>query len=522
MTKNTRILLNTLATYGRAVFALLAGVFSSRWLLMGLGAEDLGLQCVVGSMIGAILIFETVMQVSVARFYAFAIGEAKKMSNELGQETIRRWFNVVLLIYLILPFLIVAFGYPVGLYAIRNWLTVPPARMDACVFVFNCAMITTVISMVSTPYVAMYRAKQLIVELTGFDVLRTIIHFFFTFSLLYVPWDRLKYAGLFGAMVAVGISGTLMYRGWRQFGECRIRVCYLFDRERLKKIFGFFFWEFFSCAGNMTRQQGSSIVINKCFGPSANASWQIAQTISNQAMSLSNSLMGALIPAMTTEEGAGERERVIELAHRTCKFGALLVLIFSIPLIAELDEVLHIWLVHPPPFTAPLCSCILLAYVIEKFAIGHHVAISARGKVGLYHGVVGTTFFLSIPIALFLVWRGFGLVSVGYMFIISFTLISLERVFFAKHLVAMPILPYLKRVVVPVCGSSLASYVSAYVITRYFAPSFGRICLTTAVSLSVISAAGWLIILDFEEKAFVLGLFNRLRKTCWRGRFFQS
>lgn len=509
MTKSRRIVLNTLASYGRAVFAMFVGVFSSRWLLMGLGAEDLGLQCVVGSTISAIIIFETVMQVAVARFYAFAIGKAQTMSEEDGKDEICRWFNVVFLIHLGLPLLILVFGYPLGLYAVRHWLTIPAARMDACVFVFNCSMITTFISMVSTPYIAMYQARQLIVELSVFGVLRTVINFGFTFSLLYVTCDRLEYSGLFGAIVALGILGTQMYRGWRHFPECRVRLPYLADWSRLKQIFVYFFWEIFSCTGNMTRQQGTSIVINKFFGPSVNAAWQIAQTLSNQAMALSGSLMGALVPAVTTEEGAGEREKMIALAFRTCKFGALLILVFSVPLIAEVDEVLRLWLVNPPTFAGELCSCILIAFIIEKLGLGHHVAISAKGKIGVYHTIIGTTFFLSIPIVLALIYCGCGAVSVGYMFIISFALISVERIVLAKYLVEMPIWHYFGRIVFPLAIVSTLSYLAALTVTFLFPPSFWRICLTTAVSLAVMLPLILGFALDRSERACVFSMFKK-------------
>lgn len=512
MTKSRRIILNTLATYGRSVFALFVGVFSSRWLLQGLGAQDLGLQCVVGSLIGAIVIFETVMQVAVARFYAFSIGRAQTMSEADGKDEICRWFNVIFLIHLVLPLLIVVFGYPLGIYAVKHWLTIPVERMDACLFVFNCSMIATFISMVSTPYIAMYQARQLIVELSVFGVLRSLINFGFTFSLLYVTCDRLKYSGLFGMTVALAILGTQMYRGWRQFPECRVKLAYLFDWARLKQIFIYFFWEIFSCTGNMTRQQGTSIVINKCFGPTANASWQIAQTLSNQATALSGALMGALQPAVTTEEGAGERERMIRLAFRTCKFGSLLILLFSIPLIAEMDEVLRLWLVTPPEFTSQLCGGVLIAYAIDKLGLGHHVAISAKGRIGAYHSVVGTTFFLSLPIALGLIWAGVGPSSIGYMFIIDYALVTVERVIFARYLVDMPIGYYIRRVVLPLIVFSGLSYLAACAVTRTLSPSFWRICLTTAASLAVMVTVGWFGVLDPEERGYVLAGIQKVVK----------
>ena len=514
MTKSKRIILNTLATYGRSVFAMFVGVFSSRWLLQGLGAQDLGLMGVVGSLIGAIVIFETVMQVAVARFYAYAIGEAQRLGEDSGRDEIQRWFNVVFFIYTVLPAIVVAVGYPLGIYAVRNWLVIPPERMEACLFVFRCSLATAFITMVSVPYIAMYQARQQIVELSVFQMVRTTINFFFTFSLLYVTCDRLKYSAMFGAAVTLAILGTQMWRAWHQFPECRVRRSYLLDWMRLKQICCYFFWEIFSCTGNMTRNQGSSIVINKCFGPSANAAWTIANTLANQATSLSSALIGALLPAVTTEEGAGEREKMIKLAFRTSKFGSLLILVFSVPLIAEMGEVLKLWLVNPPPHTAGLCTCILLAYAIDKLGLGHHVAISAKGKIGFYHSIVGTTFLLSIPIAVGLVVAGCGPLSVGLMFIICYSLVTVERIAFARYLVQMPVRHCFLRIVLPIVLFSCISYAGAWGVTVVLPPSLGRIILTTLVALVLMGLLGWTMVLDVEEHQYVVGTARKLR-----GRF---
>ena len=50
MTANRRILLNIIATYGRSLYALVCGLFISRWVLAALGKTDFGLYGVVGGM----------------------------------------------------------------------------------------------------------------------------------------------------------------------------------------------------------------------------------------------------------------------------------------------------------------------------------------------------------------------------------------------------------------------------------------------------------------------------------------
>ena len=50
MSPNRRILLNIVATYGRSLYALVCGLFISRWVLAALGKEDFGLYGVVGGL----------------------------------------------------------------------------------------------------------------------------------------------------------------------------------------------------------------------------------------------------------------------------------------------------------------------------------------------------------------------------------------------------------------------------------------------------------------------------------------
>ena len=58
MSPNRRIFLNIIATYGRSLYALVCGLFISRWVLAELGKTDFGLYGVVGGMMMAALLAE--------------------------------------------------------------------------------------------------------------------------------------------------------------------------------------------------------------------------------------------------------------------------------------------------------------------------------------------------------------------------------------------------------------------------------------------------------------------------------
>ena len=75
MSPNRRIFLNIVATYGRSLYALAIGLFSARWVLTTLGAEDYGLLGVVGGLTAFIAFFNGVLAAAISRFYSYSVGQ---------------------------------------------------------------------------------------------------------------------------------------------------------------------------------------------------------------------------------------------------------------------------------------------------------------------------------------------------------------------------------------------------------------------------------------------------------------
>ena len=109
MNQNRRIAINVLATYGRNLFGLVCGLFSSRWILNALGQEDFGLYGLVGGLAVFITFFNGLMAGATSRFYAFAVGAAQTTAND-GLEECRVWFNTALMIHTLLPALLICIG----------------------------------------------------------------------------------------------------------------------------------------------------------------------------------------------------------------------------------------------------------------------------------------------------------------------------------------------------------------------------------------------------------------------------
>ena len=161
MTANKRIFLNIIATYGRSLYSLVLGLFTGRWVLEALGASDYGLYGVVAGLTVFIGFFNGLLSSAVSRFFAYSIGRDSK-NKGIGVSAIEcnQWFNTALLIHTVVPTVLMIIGYPIGNWAVRNWLNNPPDRVEAFVLVFRCVCVSCFIYMVNVPFSAMYTAKQ--------------------------------------------------------------------------------------------------------------------------------------------------------------------------------------------------------------------------------------------------------------------------------------------------------------------------------------------------------------------------
>lgn len=518
MTASQRIVFNTLATYGRSLLALALGLFSTRWVLNALGATDFGLYSVVGAIVVFITFLNGVMSNSIARFYAYAIGRGQANSDADASLDLIKWFNTSISVHAMLPLILIAIGYPVGIYAINHWLRIPQDRVHACLWVFRVSLVTAFVNMVSVPYTAMFVAHQYIADLAVFGVLRTVCVFVSAYLLLSVKSDRLIIYSLFMLGINAGIPILQMIRASEKFKACRIHMGFIFDCARLNTLFAFAGWQLFGGAGSLIRGQGTAVLLNLFFGPNVNAAYSVSTQLSVQASTLSGSLIGAMQPALTTAEGRGQRGTTLKLALRACKFSTFLILLFALPLMLEINTVLRLWLNSPPLHTAPFCIFMLVALLLDKSTIGHMMAISAQGNIAAYQMVLGTSLILTLPLTWILFKIGMGPVSLGYAFLSTMAFCSFGRLYFTQKQLRMNSIVWVRQVAFPICLISGVSLGLGFLSKRLLPADFIRICITSTITIISTSFLSLLFIFDKDERHFFLNQLRILNRKL-KGQF---
>ena len=156
---NNLIIVNILATYARMVLVVGIGLFSTRWVLEALGKEDFGLYSVVGGLIGFMMFMGNTLSSSVVRFYAYSIGQG-------DPEGIKRWFNTAFLSFGVFSILLLILGIPIGHYLISNVMTIPPERVQTCLWVYDLSILNSISTLITRSYIGMLTAAQRIFELS--------------------------------------------------------------------------------------------------------------------------------------------------------------------------------------------------------------------------------------------------------------------------------------------------------------------------------------------------------------------
>lgn len=504
MTENRRIFWNIVATYGRSLYGLVVGILCGRWTLQALGHTDYGLFGLIGGIVGFISFFNGILSVSLGRYYALSVGE-ERADAAAGLESCRMWFTTGVIIHTILPLTLMIVGYPIGEWAVRNFLNIPSDRVWHCVWIWRFVCITTLISMMTVPINAFYGAKQYIAELTLYSFIASNLTLLFQYYMITHPGIWLVKYALWSMLIGLLPGFFITIRAFYIFPECRFRVKYMRCWENIKKLGSYAFWNAWGTLGAMLRGQGVAIVINKYFGAKVNAGMAVGNSLSGHSETLSGSMMGALSPAIYNAWGAGDHERARMLSYKVCKIAPLLIMIFAVPMALEVENLLKLWLKNPPPYAAGYCLFAMIWAFVDKMGWGFTILINAKGKIALFQMVVGTVVVLTFPLAWLFASLGWGVYSPGIAALITIVLTVVGRVVFGRRLVGISARYWLYRITIPLFVVVGLALLIGCLPRLFMANSYWRIPVTTAMVEVFLLPLSWFFILDRSEREFVSG-----------------
>ena len=321
-----------------------------------------------------------------------------------------------------------------GLWFVNSKLVIPAERMTAANCIYQAAIVSFLLTLITTPYMASIIAHENMNVYAYVSIVEVALKLGIVFLLKVLAFDKLIVYGVL--LAAVALINTSIYRFYcrRHYAECKAK--FVKDVALFKEIVSYSGWNLFGAAVGVVKNQLVNIALNLYFGVIVNAARSVAMQINSAVTSFSSNFTVAVNPQIIKTYAVGKKDEMLAFAFRTMRFTYLLLLWLSVPLIFEMDVVLDFWLKEPPSHTVLFTQLTLIDALVNSISYTLGTAIQASGKIKSYQAVVGTLLLLNFPIALILLSNGFSAVSVFYEAIVISVLALILRLGFMRKILS--------------------------------------------------------------------------------------
>lgn len=424
-------------------------LYTSRVVLNTLGVEDFGIYNVVGGVVAMFGFLNSAMSTSTQRYITFELGR-----NNFKQ--LNKVFNISISIHIFIAITIFISAETIGLWFLYHKMTIPIERMDAGLWVYQGAIISTIILIMSVPYNATIIAHEKMSAFAYISVLEVVLKLLIVYLLLIGDFDKLKlYAVL---MCIIQFLIRLIYRNYckRHFAETKYK--FYKDWKLFKEMLGFAGWNLWGSCAWMAFTQGVNILLNIFFGPTVNAARGLVIQIQNAITQFSQNFQMALNPQITKSYAVQDYAYMHKLIFRSSKFTFILLLFLTLPIQMETKTILSIWLGIVPKYTVEFIHIILCTTIIDAIANPLMVSAAATGRVKLYQAVIGGILLSILPLSYIALKLGKDPESVFIIHLIVSIIAFIVRLFIIRPMINLKISQYFKSVIVKcilVAGISL-------------------------------------------------------------------
>lgn len=386
----SRIAKNTLFLYTRMLVYIAVNLFTVRILWNVLGVDDYGIFNVVGGIVMLFAFLNGAMVASSQRFISFGLGKGD-MAN------LRKIFSISVSVHMLIAGVVLLLAETVGLWFLNARLNIPPDRMIAANWVYQCSVIAFLLNVVSVPYNACIVAHEHMKVYGYFGILDVFLRLGIVLLLLVVPFDRLICYAIFTLLVSALMRIIYMVYCRQHFEECRPGR--FRDRHLMRDMFAFAGWSFLGNMGFSVRDQGINIILNLFFSVAVNAAKGVANQVGGVINSFSSNFTMAVNPQITKRYAAGEIDSMLHLLYHGCKYSLLLMALVVVPLLFCAEPLLQLWLGNVAPYTVGFLRLILILALIDCVVSPVTTSLQATGNIRRFQIIIAIIMVATIPVA---------------------------------------------------------------------------------------------------------------------------
>jgi O-antigen/teichoic acid export membrane protein len=316
------------------------------------------------------------------------------------------------------------------------------------------------------------------------------------------PIDKLIYYAALMCMLSILIRFIYTLYCRKHFQDCKLQ--WKLDRPLIKEIFGFAGWNFIGAGSGILRDQGVNVLLNIFCGPIVNAARGIAMQVNSAVQHFATSFTTALNPQITKSYAGGDKEYSFKLVFQGSKLAYLLLYIVSLPIIIEAPTILNLWLGEVPEYTIAFVRLVIIYGLTEGISYPLITLMLATGNIRNYQILVGGTQMLNFPLSYLLLKFG---ASPEYTFVVSIAVALgslFLRLIMLKRMIELPVIRFMRSVVLKVIIVSLTSFPLPLLSALYFETSITRVLMTTSISVVSVMFSSLFLGCSQKERTFII------------------
>lgn len=501
---NKRIAKNTLFLYIRTIIVMFVALYTSRLVFHALGEIDLGIYNLVGTIVTMLAFLQTAQAKATSRFITYELGKSDT------PDTQKRIFSLCMTIHLIIGVVVIVLAETVGLWIINEFTDIPPERMFAANVVYQFSILTFLLHLVRVPYDAVIIAHEDMSVYAYMSVFEVMLQLGVVYLIMVLQTDNLI---LYGALIAVvAFIVFLCYALYTRYKYREYRFRWMWSKEDSMQIMKFSGWTLLGSSSNTATQQGVNLLFNNFVGLVANTALGFANQVNAAVTRFISSFTTAFNPQITKFYACQDLSSMHLLMTRAAKFSFVLCYLMTLPLIVNMDYILHLWLGDVPLYTVEFCQLILVCSTIDATTGVYNTAITATGKIRNYQIGIAISFLLDLLCAVLLLMMDMHPAIVFGSRILTRGFLNMcIGMYYGNKLLDYDWKVYVRCVLFPI---AVILFFSVPVVGYFSMENQGwiRLLITTIVSTTIIGVATWTIVMTRDERIKIGTMLVRKKK----------
>lgn len=356
------------------LFNMAVSLYTSRVVLATLGIDDYGLNAVVTSVVTMFSFINSSMANATSRFFSV------ELSDSGGFNKLKQTFSSVLTVHFLIAILVLCLGETIGLWWLEHEAVIPQERMTAARWVYQISIITSVLTIIQTPYNSAIMSHEKMNVYAYIEIAKTSLKLIIVYLLIIGHFDKLILYAFLTLAVTIIISIVYYVYCVKHFEECRYK--FTWNKDIIKHVVSFSGWDLFGNLGNFAKLNGLNIILNLFFLSYVNAAFAISFQVRSVLSPLAYSILLSFTPQIIKYYADDNIQQMQNLMNNAVKFSSCLLFLAVLPIILDTDFVLHLWLGDKvPAFTNIFVKLYLISILMENISNLLFRPIHADGRL---------------------------------------------------------------------------------------------------------------------------------------------